>query len=49
MEAKVGQSHSTGIVTEADPTVMTDAVLAAVDDKRFNCASIQPRTSCNHG
>ena len=32
-EAKVGQAYVSGIVTEADPAVMPDAVLAAVDDE----------------
>jgi hypothetical protein len=32
-EAKVGQAYVSGIVTEADPAVMPDAILMAVDDE----------------
>ena len=32
-EAKVGQAYVSGIVTEANPAVMPDAILAAVDDE----------------
>ena len=32
-EAKVGQAYVSGIVTEADPAVMPDAVVTAVDDE----------------
>ena len=32
-KAKVGQAYMSGIVTEADPAVMPDAVLTAVDDE----------------
>jgi hypothetical protein len=32
-KAKVCQAYVSGIVTEADPAIMPNAVLAAVDDK----------------
>jgi len=46
-KAKVGEAYVSGIVTEADPAVMPDAVVAAWMTNRFRCSLLQPKTSCS--